>query len=286
MGHDVVFDLAHTKIAGLQWSSSSSSSLNVISLHGWLDNAASFQCLAPYLSRYSHCSLDFSGHGLSDHRSAGSFYHLWDYVLDTVSVLNLSDQSSWLVGHSMGAAVAMMVAAVAPEKVRGLIILDNVGPLIGEPTERVVTLKKSIQKMAKQRLGRCTRYHDQGAMVSARMKGFTSLSREAALPLVSRGSRRLDDDWVWRHDSKLNLPSPFRMDEACVEAFIAQVQCPTLALMAEEGIFQNNVSLVKRRTALFSDLTLKWLEGNHHFHLEPETASLVALEVQRFIDLN
>jgi hypothetical protein len=31
---------------------------------------------------------------------------------------------------------------------------------------------------------------------------------------------------------------------------------------------------------------LKWLEGNHHFHLEPESCFAVATEIQRFIDQN
>ena len=286
MGHDVVFNLAHTKIAGIQWLSQNPSALKMLSLHGWLDNAASFRSLSPYFSDFNHTALDFSGHGLSDHRPHGSFYHLWDYVLDTVSVLNLSAHSCWLVGHSMGGAVAMMVAAIAPEKVRGLILLDNMGPLSGAPDERVSTMQKSIRKMTKYRTDRFTRYVSKQDMVVARMNGFTSLSHDAASILVERGARYEADSWSWRHDGKLTFPSPFRMDDAGVDAFISQIKCPTLALVAQQGIYENVNSLVEKRAEQFSWLTLKRMKGNHHFHLEPETAASVAQEIQAFIDLN
>ncbi|MEL0613247.1 alpha/beta hydrolase [Marinomonas arenicola] len=286
MGRDVVFNLAHTNIAGIQWLSQNSSALKILSLHGWLDNAASFRTLSPYFSDFNFTALDFAGHGLSDHRPLGSFYHLWDYVLDTVSVLNLSNQSSWLVGHSMGGAVAMMVAAVAPEKVRGLIILDNMGPLTNQPEERVVTLQKAIRKMSKHRLDRFSQYQTKADMVLARMNGFTSLSQEAASLLVERGAEQQAGVWSWRHDGKLTFPSPYRMDEAGVEAFISEIKCPTLALVAEQGIYKDSISLVKKRASQFPWLTLKWVAGNHHFHLEPETAASVADEIQTFIDLN
>ncbi|REG85794.1 alpha/beta hydrolase [Marinomonas pollencensis] len=286
MGQNVVFNLAHTKIAGIQWLSQNPSALKVLSLHGWLDNAASFRSLSFHLSDFNHSALDFAGHGFSDHRPDGCFYHLWDYVLDTVSVLNQSNQSSWLIGHSMGGAVAMMVAAVAPEKVRGLILLDNMGPLTGEPEERVSTLQKSIRKMSKYRAERFSRYVSKEEMVFARMNGFTSLSYDAASLLVERGARQDVDTWSWRHDGKLTLPSPFRMDEASVDAFISQIKCPVLALIAEQGVYEKADFLVEKRAEQFSWLTLKRVKGNHHFHLEPETAAAVAGEIQAFIDLN
>lgn len=282
-----MYKLAHTELSGLQWLPKKASDLKVLSLHGWLDNAASFSSLSPHLSDFSHVALDFAGHGLSMHRPAGSFYHLWDYVLDVVSILNQSKQSVWLVGHSMGGAIAMLVAAVVPDKIRGLIVLDNMGPLSATPSTRVATLQRAVNKMAKYRLGRETCYSSKHAMIKARMEGFTSLSHDASKMLVERGAKQnAQDDWVWRHDGKLTFPSPFRMDEESVEAFIKEIKCPTLALVAKGGIYQNDHPLVEKRAAQFPWIKLKWLEGNHHFHLEPDTCLSVATEIQRFIDQN
>lgn len=287
MGNEVVYRLAHTEIAGVQWLPKKTMALKVISLHGWLDNAGSFSSLSPYLSDYSHVALDLAGHGLSQHRPAGCFYHLWDHALDVVSVLNQSKQSVWLIGHSMGGAVAMLVAAIAPDKVRGLIVLDNMGPLSGHPSDRVVTLQRAVNKMAKFRPDRATHYPSKEAMVLARMDGFTSLSKSASAFLVERGAYEDGDGiWRWRHDGKLTFPSPFRMDDESVDAFIGEIKCPTLALVAKEGVYRDTPKFVKERAAQFPWITLKWLEGNHHFHLEPETCLSVANEIQRFINQN
>ena len=287
MGNEIVYKLPHTEVAGLQWLSKDSSALKVISLHGWLDNAASFSNLSSHLFDFSHVALDLAGHGYSQHRPAGCFYHLWDYVLDVVSILNQSKQSVWLIGHSMGGAVAMLVATIAPDKVRGLIILDNMGPLSGSPKDRVVTLQRAVNKMTKHRLGRETSYPTKEAMVLARMNGFTKLSKLASRPLVERGANERDDGiWRWRHDGKLTFPSPFRMDEESIDSFIKEIKCPTLALMAKDGIYKEDTLLVEKRAAEFPWIKLKWLEGNHHFHLEPDTCFSVATEIQKFIDQN
>lgn len=289
MGSNVVFSLAHTKIAGIQRLSANPTAVQVLSLHGWLDNAASFDTLSPYLSDYTHSAIDLAGHGLSDHRPAGAFYHLWDYALDVVSILNLSNQSSWLIGHSMGGAVAMLVAAIAPEKVRGLIVLDNMGPLTSKASERVAMLKRSVERMTKHRKGNFVRYETFDDMVSARMNGFTSLSRESAALLVERGAVLAEDNqWGWRHDHKLSFPSPYRMDEDGVAAFVSEIKCPALSLVAKQGIYhsEEGEAFVKKRAAQFPWLKLKWLEGNHHFHLESDTAPDVAKEIKRFIDQN
>lgn len=287
MGNEIVYKLPHTELSAMQWLPKKTSDLKVLSLHGWLDNAASFSNLSPHLSDYSHVSLDLAGHGLSLHRPAGSFYHLWDYVLDVVSILNQSKQSVWLIGHSMGGAVAMLVAAIAPDKIRGLIILDNMGPLSGSPESRVGTMQRAINKMSKYRHGRETSYPTKETMITARMEGFTSISNSASRLLVERGAKQNSDGvWSWRHDGKLTFPSPLRMDEASVEAFIQEIKCPTLALVAKDGVFKNDQQLVEKRAAQFPWIKLKWLEGNHHFHLEPDTCFSVATEIQRFIDQN
>jgi pimeloyl-ACP methyl ester carboxylesterase len=287
MGNDIVYKLAHTEIAGLQWLPKKTSALKVLSLHGWLDNAASFSNLSPHLSDFSHVALDLAGHGASQHRPAGSFYHLWDYVLDVVSILNQSKQSVWLIGHSMGGAVAMLVAAIAPDRVRGLIVLDNMGPLSAKAEDRVVTLQRSINKMSKYRLDRSTNYPSKEVIVLARMAGFTALSKSASELLVDRGAKKSTDGiWRWCHDGKLTFPSPYRMDEEGVGAFLQQIKCPTLALVAKDGIYKDDHQLVEKRAAQFPWVKLKWLEGNHHFHLEPESCFVVATEIQRFIDQN
>ena len=286
MPREILFTLPHTQLSARQWESNATDALPVFALHGWLDNAASFDEIAPQLENVSITALDLAGHGLSDHRPDGGFYHLWDYVLDLVSILQLQKQSVWLIGHSMGGAVAMLVAALAIDKVRGLVLLDNVGPLIDEAENRVSTMQRAVKKMLQYKKRNKSGYSSIETMIRARMNGFTKLDHAAATKLVMRGSVPQQDLWGWRHDEKLMFPSPFRMDEASVSAFIEKITCPTLLLVAKEGIYQQHPDVVDMRAKCFSWVKLKWLEGGHHFHLEQNTSVAVANEIKCFMDSN
>ena len=60
----------------------------LLAMHGWLDNAATFDLLAPLLPGRRIVALDFAGHGLSGRRS-GAPYHFIDYVADAAGVIDL-----------------------------------------------------------------------------------------------------------------------------------------------------------------------------------------------------
>jgi alpha-beta hydrolase superfamily lysophospholipase len=91
----------------------------ILLLHGWLDNAASFNLLAPKLNAVLNreiVAIDFPGHGHSSHKSADGPTQLVSeyayYVSETLEYLkwvesesiNKTDEKEViLVGHSMGA---------------------------------------------------------------------------------------------------------------------------------------------------------------------------------------
>ena len=76
----------------------------VLAFHGWLDNAATFDNLAPLLPELRILSLDLPGHGLSDHRPSGTAYHFIDMVMDVIEVAEVLGWKNYsLLGHSMGA---------------------------------------------------------------------------------------------------------------------------------------------------------------------------------------
>lgn len=55
----------------------------IIAIHGWQDNAGTFDKLAPVLrdSGFAVFAIDLPGHGLSSHMPLGQFYYLlWDGV--------------------------------------------------------------------------------------------------------------------------------------------------------------------------------------------------------------
>ncbi|WP_369695270.1 alpha/beta fold hydrolase [Salinicola salarius] len=108
-----------------------------MALHGWLDNAATFSRLAPALATalgIRLVALDLPGHGHSPHRGVRAEYPLWGYmpdVLEAVDALKLN--SATFVGHSMGAGVASLIAAAAPERVDGLVLIDGLASTTSVP---------------------------------------------------------------------------------------------------------------------------------------------------------
>ncbi|XP_025958097.2 serine hydrolase-like protein 2 isoform X3 [Dromaius novaehollandiae] len=119
----------------------------VLCLHGWLDNANTFDRLIPLLpTDHRYVAMDFSGHGLSSHRPAGLPYHFLDYVSEVCRVAGaLQWRRFTLMGHSMGGSVAGMFCFLYPEMVDKLILLENVGFLPApEETEEWLKSKRMV----------------------------------------------------------------------------------------------------------------------------------------------
>ncbi|MFM8353785.1 MAG: alpha/beta fold hydrolase, partial [Gammaproteobacteria bacterium] len=58
-------DVFGRRLTGLRWGTRGG--LPTLALHGWLDNANTFNRLAPLLPELDLVALDFAGHGASDH---------------------------------------------------------------------------------------------------------------------------------------------------------------------------------------------------------------------------
>ena len=81
---EITFSSGSKKIAAL--TNGNDQAPLLLCLHGWLDNAASFQPLMPYLADYHVIAIDWPGHGLSSHRSEDAHYHFIDWIYDLVKL--------------------------------------------------------------------------------------------------------------------------------------------------------------------------------------------------------
>lgn len=96
----------------------------LVLFHGVLRQHNDFATLLPTLSKtWRVQAADFRGHGLSDWSQAG--YRVLDYAQDAVAVMDqLPPQPAIVLGHSLGAMVAAVVASRLPHRVRALILED------------------------------------------------------------------------------------------------------------------------------------------------------------------
>ncbi|ROR32346.1 alpha/beta fold hydrolase [Inmirania thermothiophila] len=251
----------------------------VLAVHGWLDNAASFEPLARHLAgRLRLVALELPGHGHSAHRPPGLPYHFVDFVQDVVDALDaLGLEEVALLGHSLGASVAAFVAAAAPERVRRLALVEGLGPTSGRPREEPGRLRTAVAQMRRHDPERRPRHAslDEAAAARARAGG---LSLQAARLLAARGTRRDRDGRVtWRSDPRLTFRSPIYLTEAQVRAFLRAIAAPTLLILGRDGLLAGRAA-TRARMACLRDLRLELLPGGHHLHMErPQAVAEVLL---------
>lgn len=103
----------------------------MVLLHGMGEGAASWEPVLASLAGlgYRAIALDARGHGDSDRPGSYSYELLRDDVLAVLDALDI--HRCVLVGHSMGATTAGLVAAAAPHRVTALILEDAVPPRPG-----------------------------------------------------------------------------------------------------------------------------------------------------------
>lgn len=101
-------------------------------LHGALHDHSGFTLLARWLAHHgqSVLAVDEPGHGGSAGPPLPSVEALADWVLQLLDAAGLAaDAPVALVGHSMGALIALEAAARAPERVRQLVLIGATYPM-------------------------------------------------------------------------------------------------------------------------------------------------------------
>ena len=249
----------------------------LLCLHGWLDNAASFLPLLPYLDDFEVVALDLPGHAGSDHRAPGYDYMLVDWIHDVLDALDaLEWQRTLLLGHSMGGAIATLVAVAAPERIARLALIEALGPLAGDSAEAGKRLRSAVAARRALKPGRPPKLiADLEQAVDARL-AVSQMSREAARLIVARNLRAVDGGWAWRSDPRLTLPSHLRVDEASIRAWLRALAVPTFVLCAEPSPPYFGPELRDARVAEVPQAQLALLAGGHHLHMEqPEAVAAV-----------
>ena len=277
--HEIRFTLPSIEIAGKVWGEPGG--LPVIGLHGWLDNAATFDLIGPRLNNVHLVSLDLPGHGLSDHLPAGG-YSLWQQA---ATVLQVANDLGWkrfaLLGHSMGGIISCILSGTLPQRLIGAAMIDGLLPVTGEAQDAPRQMARFFEASQALAGKRKPIYDNAAKAVSARVLGGTStISRDAASMLVERGLMPEQGGWTWRTDPQLMLPSPVRLTFEHAIAFAEAITTPTCLVLANQGVMAKHPQLLERIDS-FRHIQTHRLEGGHHLHLE-EPAPIVATIIDSF----
>lgn len=254
----------------------------VIALHGWLDNAASFDRMLPYMENLHVVALDLAGHGPSGHRSEDSGYDIWSDIADVMAV---ADQMGWdtfaLLGHSRGAIIAGLVSGTFPDRISHAVLIDGYVPTPVDDGNSAKQLAKAIHENKRFGQASPTAFRDFDHAVQARTSGILTLEPEAAAILAARGVVESERGFCWNNDQRLKAASHIKFGKAQLESFFTAVTARTLLIAAENSLF----SPAKEQAFMLPwipQMQVLKMQGSHHLHLEGQ-AEEVAKAVQAFL---
>jgi pimeloyl-ACP methyl ester carboxylesterase len=200
-----------------------------------MDVAASFQFLVDALAgRWRVIAPDWQGFGRTAWRRDG--YWFQDYVADLDCLLRalVPDDSAHLVGHSLGANVAMIYAGVRASRARSVVALDG----FGIPSEEADAAPRKLTAWldALAHPSGLAPYPGLAAVADRLQKNNARLPRDKAEFLAAEWAEALPGGGArLRADPRHKLPFPtvYRMEE--IEAIWREIRVPVLWVAAAES---------------------------------------------------
>lgn len=264
--HELTIDIPGFTIAYKTWGDPCLPPM--LALHGWLDNANSFDLLAPYLDKQFYLiAVDLPGHGHSTHLPAGCNYHFIDGIFTTLQIIkSLGHRQIHLLGHSMGACLASLVAGVAPEQILSLVLIEGLGPF-SNPDKTCREQLANYLHLASKEIAKAAKPYPSLEMAAKARTRRGYLSHEHAEILCQRGVLKKQNAFYWRHDRRLLISSPLTMTEGQVLSCLKAIVAKSCLIWADKG-FAFNDKIIQKRVKAVKALQAHHLKGGHHIHME------------------
>lgn len=216
----------------------------LLAVHGITANCMVWETLAAALTpEYKVLAVDLRGRGLSDKPASG--YSIDRHVEDLRCLLDkLQISEVVLMGHSLGAFISLVFAALYPRKTRGLILIDGGGSMPPEKWDKVA----AAIKPSKDRLGKVyasedaylnemksLKYHEPWNQAKTDYFRYELVRKEEG---VSCG---INPENIKEEAENVRKIKP--------EEFYSRISCPTLILRATEGLIDKEDILLPEETA-------------------------------------
>lgn len=268
----------------------------VIGLHGFEDNAGTFDRLVPLLNVQAFLALDAPGHGRSSHIPNGMVYTFIDFI---VSLRRVIQHYGWqrfsIIGHSYGSAMGHIYSSLYPSEVAKFVSLDCARTLMstmGNSGLRIIT-EKSL-KSDKDILKDPPAYTSEEIVDAFCTATLDSVQKEYAEPLLTRGLNvhpKRPNHFYFSRDPKLRFGDFHRPNNELLTESAKNLKCDVLAILGTEGFINLAPDSEASKTFFrFEELLKKSaasyerhdVEGSHHVHLNnPER---VAPLVNKFLN--
>jgi len=210
-------------------------------IHGGRDHCRNWDWVALDLRKHFHLvAPDLRGHGDSDWAVGGN-YGMVDYVLDVAQLMNAigRDEPVILIGHSLGAAIALQYTGTFPDRVSRVVAIEGLGPPASVAKHHLaahVRMKQWVGDMQALARRKSRDYKSIDEALARMREANPHLSVEQARHLTIHGVRRNEDGtYSWKFDNYTRASSPylFNLNEA-MEIW-RQITCPCLLVAGDES---------------------------------------------------
>lgn len=224
--------------------------------HGSVANAFYWDLVAPdFRDKYHIVAVTARGRAKSDYATDGS-YETEDYVQDFRELtLALGMDKLTYIGQSMGGKIGMTYAAVYPDQVERMVLVDIGGEGTGAPSGDPMKSRPEVFNNPEE-IEKWLRQFDR----------FARISREAMQIVLQTGFQQLvNEQWV----SSIANPLIYqeRPTQPAVYEMLRKIQCPTLLIHCLLSDLMGPEIAEKTRTSI-PECELVQLNSGHLPHLE------------------
>ncbi|XP_058056475.1 probable serine hydrolase [Anopheles bellator] len=270
----------------------------IVCLHGWQDNAGTFDTLIPMLPDHiSFLALDTPGHGYSSRIPHGMSYqpmnvfYMLNFVMQEYGWKKIS-----LMGHSMGSVLVYAYASIFPTRVDFVVSLDALKPQVLSNGVVVTMLAELTPEHVKadlrnQQTSEPPSYTYQEAIERLYNGAVNSITLEACPYLLQRNVRKstkFPDKYYFSRDSRLKYGTGFLWSQELNLRLARNLTMPFLFVKASESpywekkqYYDEAIEILRSNNAHFE---LQRVDGMHHVHLtQPERVAPIVSDFLRNI---
>ncbi|NNK85734.1 MAG: alpha/beta hydrolase, partial [Desulfobacterales bacterium] len=204
----------------------------ILCVHGITANCRCWDAMASVLAPHQIIAMDLRGRGQSDKPPTG--YSMAHHVQDIHSILDtLKIEKIVLMGHSLGAFIALAFGVQYPERVDRIILVDGAGKLSPEQFDKVFeAIKPALDRLGK---------------IYPSSKDYIDTMKSA--PYIQPWSDALENYYRYELEEageggvRTNIDPKNIMEESVnvrkvdVEELYPKINCEVLILRATKGLF-------------------------------------------------
>lgn len=259
----------------------------ILAIHGWQDNAGSFDPLAECLpENISLLAIDLPGHGYSSWIPKGMPYSPIIYLqtIERVKKYYGMDKIG-LIGHSLGGMVTFNYTSLYPENVKYVVAFDYFKYPSFNPDRHFTLFTKEFDEFFKMENWSDDKlppsYTETDAISRWIASTNKSLDENMCKTLMTRGVTKIHDNGnVYFHRDprvKLFLANTGLSHEQ-LRCMAARITCPYMIIKGEQSRYNERrefyYDLLKVIENYSSDFKFYTCIGTHHFHMSsPRTVA-------------